>query len=194
MKKLRFLSVIAVLMFCNCNIFAQKEHLKFSGIEIDGSITRFQSKLISKGYVSYTDLNSKLPAGSRAFKGTFVNNKVLACVYYDESSKNVYKVKVVVEDLSEDMAKQKLNEFRKLFNQKYEAYFIEDKDSFILVPMRDVNLSDDVDKWKNSLGEIDVYIRKNESLYNYPYHYSLHVDYTDQINSEKHENSVIEDL
>lgn len=34
-------------IFC----YAQSEHLKFSGIPIDGTINQFQAKIVQKGYV-----------------------------------------------------------------------------------------------------------------------------------------------
>lgn len=104
MKRFLILLILCLVVFLSQ---AQTGHLKFSGIAIDGTITQFQSKLMSKGYVINKDLNSALPVGCRAFSGTFVGNNVYVIVYYDEDTKVVYRTKVVLSGISEDMADQK---------------------------------------------------------------------------------------
>lgn len=44
------------------------------------------------------------------------------------------------------------------------------------------------------LGNIYGYLRMDESMYNYPYSYSTHVEYWDNANSARHNNNIMEDL
>ena len=67
------------------------KHLKYMGIPINGTITQFQAKLIAKGCVHDKLTSNSLGVGCRAFKGHFIDNKVSIFVYYDESTKIVYK-------------------------------------------------------------------------------------------------------
>jgi len=48
--------------------------------------------------------------------------------------------------------------------------------------------------WKECLGRIDIFISQNETIYNYPYIYNVHIDYWDQINTDKHENKLLDEL
>ena len=48
--------------------------------------------------------SASISNGTRAFKGTFVGNKVDIYVYYDTNTKIVYRTKAVVTGVSEDIA------------------------------------------------------------------------------------------
>ena len=50
---------------------AQNTHFKFMGIELDGSITDFQSKLYAKGFKN-TELPYDKKNGARIYDGTFM--------------------------------------------------------------------------------------------------------------------------
>lgn len=176
--------------------FAQSEHLKFMGFPIDGTITQFQSKLLGKGCSLDKTTSSTLPAGCRAFNGTFVGNKVSIFVYYDNSTKIVYRVKAVYGGISEDIADQQYSRIKDLLEKKYDDYYYQEgtqsgKDSYSILPKR--KPIEEV-KWDNAYGQIDIFITKDESYIRYPYWFNLHIDYTDQINSDRHEYGELEDL
>ena len=178
---------------------AQTEHLKFSGIPINGTLSQFQSKLVGKGYTEDKLLNNYSSGGSKFYKGNFIGNRVTLIVYYDQDTKNVYRVKAVIRGLTEDMAENKLSDIKDKLQSKYEdCYYSDDekdgRPSFSILPKRKLIADEFETKWHNSYGEIDLFISKNEDLSDYPYHFNLHIDYNDQINSDKHENKVMDDL
>lgn len=179
---------------------AQTGHLKFSGISIDANISQFQTKLVAKGYKLDKVLNAKLPVGCRCFIGTFVGNKAEVYVYYDERTRTVYRVKAVLSGISEDIADQQYQRLKDLFIQKYDDHYSyvgekENKEAFSLLPKRKFYANEDESIWQNSYGSIDLFITQDDDIYiRYPYHFNLHIDYTDQINSDKHENGVLDDL
>lgn len=196
MKKVALLLVCLITLVCQ----AQTGHLKFAGIPINASISQFQTKLTAKGYKLDKQLNAQIPVGCRAFNGIFVGNKVIVYVYYDERTRTVYRVKAVLSGISEDIADQQYQRLKDLFIQKYEDYYSfdgekENKEAFSLLPKRKFYANEDESRWQNSYGSIDLFITKDEDIYlRYPYHFNLHIDYTDQINSDKHENSMLDDL
>lgn len=57
--------------------------------------------------------------GCRAFKGHFIDNKVSIFVYYDESTKIVYRVKTLIANISESIVDQKYNQIKNMLLQKY---------------------------------------------------------------------------
>ncbi len=160
--------------------FAQSNnlHLKFMGIPITGTITQFQNKLAAKG-VKYNPMSKYVSAGIRTFTGTFAGNGVRIYVYYDNSSKIVYRVKSVIPNVTEDIAESKYYSMRQLFEQKYEQIIYgeqEDKESLSIF---------------TGTGRIDMYICKDEDSYN---EYDVHIDYEDGNNSQKHGNSLLDDI
>ena len=119
-----FTFTMLLCIFC----YAQSEHLKFSGIPIDGTINQFQAKVVQKGYVYNKLYSEAISNGVRCFDGTFVGNKVGLYVYYDEQTKKVYRVKAVINNISEELADQKYQMIQQLLQRKYEdCYFQEDK-------------------------------------------------------------------
>ena len=162
--------------------FAQSAngHLKYMGIPITGTITQFQNKSAAKGIKYNQPVSARLDAGTRGFNGTFAGNKVTIFVYYDIRSKIVYRVKSVIEDLSEDMAEQKYSSMRQLFMQKYDEISYGEQENKEALSVYADN------------GRIDMYISKNSLAY--PYEYSVHIDYLDASNSNKNDDSRLDDI
>lgn len=161
---------------------AQSNHMKFAGISLDGTITQFQKKLETKGYVINSEINSILPVGTRAFKGTFMGKKASIAVYYDGKTKNVYAAKAYFENLTEERAEQEIDNVKDLLHQKYLEGIFRDGDER---PNFYVFTED---------GNIYVYTKENENMFGYPFHFSLHIEYTDSENSQKHQGNIMDDL
>ncbi len=203
MKKLLFITsvLISALLFGSATeSFAQNEHLKFAGIPLDGTITQFHQKLIAKGYKSDIELTKRLSA-SRAYEGVFAGEKCNVYVYFDIKTNKVYRAKAVVMSLSESTAKQKYDSMLSKLMQKYNetnSILKEDKEShfvssYFILPMRE-EYNEFLTTWGNSYGSISIYIVESEDKFNYPYHFSLHIDYEDQLNSDAHNRNVEDDL
>lgn len=152
------------------------------GIPITGTIAQFQTKLASKGAQLNKLLSSNIPAGSRAFNGNFAGNKVLIFVFYDTQTKIVYRVKSVIEGVSEEIAEQKYANMRQLFTQKY---------NYIQYGEQEKKESLSIDAGN---GRIDMYITKDEDYSRYPYYYNVHIDYLDGNNSDKHDNNLLDEI
>lgn len=196
MKRIALLTFAMLLgIFC----YAQSEHLKFSGIPIGGTINQFQEKLVHKGYSLDRLINSRLSIGSRAFKGKFIGKNVLLYVYYDEHTKIVYRVKAVMQSLSESIADQRYQEIQTMLLQKYDNGYSDEgqherKPSLSIFPKRYKTYSDEEYDWTKCYGKIDVFISKDESYINYPYMFNVHIDYWDQLNLDKHNKKLLDEL
>lgn len=202
MRKIMFLWLFALVSVLG---YAQNlsEHLSFMGIPINGTITQFQTKLQAKGCVLNRTVSNNIRVGCRAFKGKIVDNKVDIYVYYDEKTKNVYRVKAVLSGTSEDIAEQQYEKIKGLLLTKYGSAYCNygtqtEKESFsVLVTsknMRD-NLDSSYSMSANGFkGEVDLYITKDDSYINYPFWFNLHIDYLDAINNEKHQSQTLEDI
>ncbi len=174
-------------------------HLKFMGIPITGTITQFQSKLTQKGCTYNKVVSSNISVGTRAFKGTFVGNKVDIYVYYDTSTKLVYRVKAVISGVSEDIAEQEYNTIKSLLSQKYGTDYMQTstedgKESASFLFYKDV--SDNVYlSIEDIRGTIDLYITQDEkSWVREPYNYNIHIDYWDTENNKKHRNKQLDEI
>lgn len=176
--------LMIVLMLSVVMANAQEEHMKFAGIPLNGTIDRFQSKLIAKGYKSNSYLNKRLPKGTRAFDGTFAGEKADVAVYYNETSKIVYGAKAYFDNLTEEKAKDKLENFKLLLKQKYyDGEFSEGEHNNY--PSFEIT---------TYLGAVYGYLNKNADLEGYPYHFSVHLEYYDTKNARKYQNSLMDDL
>ena len=110
--------LMIVLMLSVVMANAQEEHMKFAGIPLNGTIDKFQSKLIAKGYTPNSYINKRLPKGTRAFNGTFAGEETNVAVYYNETSKKVYGAKAYFDNLTEEKAKDKLENFYNKFSER----------------------------------------------------------------------------
>ena len=186
MKKIVYL-LFALLTTLSVN--AQKEHLKFMGIPLTGSITNFQSKLTAKG-ISYDKAASlRSQAGIRCFTGMFSGEKAEIYVYYNEKTKIVYRAKAVVEYSTEDIAKSKYSKFSSMLREKYIAgeFFESEHDDY---PAFGIKVPDS--QLEKSIGFISLYISKPS--YSFMDERYLHIDYEDRDNTVSDMDRNMDDL
>ena len=137
--------------------------------------------------------SATIPNGTRAFKGTFVGNKVDIFVYYDTKTKVVYRTKAVVSGVSKDIAEQEYSKVKNLLSQKYVSDFDDifvgtqgGKESVSFVSANDEGEIN---------GLIDLFITQDEETWvRAPYYYNLHIDYNDRINTNNHENQQLDEI
>ena len=197
MKKILF---VAMMCLISTFVIAQNDHLKFSGIPLDGTVSQFHNKIIQKGYKYDAEMTKRL-TGGRAYVGVFAGEQSDIYVYYDLKTSKVYRVKVVISSLSESLAKQKFESMVSRLKNKYtenNSLYDDSKDSnfvdsYLILPLRD-KYNEFLTAWGNSYGGISIFITESADKYNYPYHYSLHIDYEDQLNSDAHRKSIEDDL
>lgn len=163
---------------------AQEEHMKFAGIPLNGTIDKFQSKLIAKGYEPNSFINKRLPKGLRAFNGTFIGKDANVSVFYDTSTSVVYGAKVYFDNLNEERANNEFENLKYLLKEKYVdcVYNEETKNDLPTFTISTV------------LGAIYGYIKKDDDLSGYPYHFTVNLEYYDFKNNDKHNSSVMDDL
>lgn len=186
MKKIVYL-LFALLTTLSVN--AQKEHLKFMGIPLTGTITAFQSKLTAKG-ISYDRVSSsQSQAGIRCFKGMFSGENAEIYVYYNEKTKIVYRAKAVVEYSSEDIAKSKYSKFSSMLKEKYIAgeFMDSEHDDY---PAFGIRVPDS--KLEKIIGFISLYISKPS--YSFMDERYLHIDYEDRDNTVSDMDKNMDDL
>lgn len=201
MKKL-LLSFCCLLM--SLTVIAQTNpHLKFMGIPITGNIKEFQTKLESKGCTYNKQVSAVLEDGIRAFKGAFAGNEVEIYAYYDTQTKIVYRVKAIVDGVSENIAEQTYKYYKDILSRKYGSDNMltdthEGKEQVSFLSLKDTSAEVDL-KNRNFFdvfnGTIDLYISKDsESWVRSPYNYNVHIDYKDIHNSAEHENKMLDDI
>lgn len=180
------------MVFC-LNI--QAKHLEFMGIPITGTITNFQSKLIAKGCTLLKG-NSQLPVGTRLFKGVFTGKQCDICVYYNYKTNQVYKVGVVFdgnESLSD--VHDDFDSLKDLLKKKYSGKTITsdmiDDIKFDRYEFELLVFEPPIDDDSEPIGVIRETIYDDDD---YPKTYALALLYTDIENSEKNEQSTLEDL
>ena len=83
--------------------------MKFMGIPLNGTINQFQTKLSTKSVTVDVATNKTIGVGCRAFKGSFSGKDAQIFVYYDESSKVVYRAKAVIQSSDEDICDNNYN-------------------------------------------------------------------------------------
>ena len=76
--------IFAIASFAQSNV-----NIKFMGIPVTGTIAQFQAKQVAKGCTYNKVASASISNGTRAFKGSFVGNKVDIYVYYDTNTKIV---------------------------------------------------------------------------------------------------------
>ena len=177
----RFLSLFVMLVL-TLGVMAQTQHMKFMGVTLNGTISAFHQKLVAKGCKPDVEYNKTAPVGSRHFIGTFFGEKALIIVYYNAKTKVVYRAKAVIKRSSEDNIIQQYDEVKSALEEKYpDAYMSEDEH----------NGYESMHFYTNQ-GEIDLYVSKYYGYSETPY--SLHIDYYDDVNYKKNENSKMNDL
>jgi hypothetical protein len=162
--------------------FAQESHMKFMGIPLNGQINSFQTKLLNKGIIPDKEINATMPVGVRAFKGDFAGFESIIYVYYDKNSKIVYRAKACIDNTDENIFERQYKQLKDLVETKYSDGFErvgeQDGHESIVIYTRD--------------GIVGIYTSK--FFDHYPETYTIHVDYEDDINSSKHEDSQLDDI
>ena len=199
----RFITFLCCLLIAVAS-FAQNanQHLKFMGVPINGTIAQFQSKLVAKGCTYDKVASSTIEKGCRAFNGVLVGNKVEIYVYYNTQTNIVYRAKAVVSGISEEIADQSYSKIKKLLSQKYDYMSEGTKDDkeccyFFSVknPDEDIDFNNISNLSEVASGEIDLFITKDDEEWRRsPFNFNLHIDYTDAINKEKNDNSMLDEL
>lgn len=189
MKKSIILLIISIVALC-CPMQAQ--HLKFMGIPLTGTITQFQNKLQAKGVKYDKKTSQRAPSGVRAFNGTFAGEKADIYVYYDQSSKVVYRAKAVITYPTETICDSHYNDFKSLLSSKYpDAYceegYQDEHESYLYVVS-----SEGSGELRDIHGMIGIYVSK-DNIFDY-FERSLHIDYTDYLNSMGNVDSKMKDL
>ncbi len=187
MKKV--ISLIAILQLAVCASFAQGlQHMKFMGIPLDGTINQFQAKLSAKGISVDAEVNKTLDVGCRAFKGSFSGKSASIFVYYDESTKVVYRAKAVIESRDDDICLNNYDYYVNMLSSKYADAEVErdTQDGHPSITFYVLNNNPAIYKY---LGTISVFRSHYLSTFFY-----VHVDYTDTINKVRHEERNMEDL
>ncbi len=178
------LFIVFFLSLFTVSVLAQ-QHLQFMGIPLNGTINQFQQKLQAKG-VRYDRQDSAItPVGTRVFKGTFAGYAAKIAVYYDETTKQVYAAKAYIDIVTEDRANSIATDFEQSIKTKYgDCLLIDDDDTYYIL-----------DSTKQQvLGFITIYIRQDESYINYPYNYSVHIQYNDFLNTNEHDSITLDDF
>ena len=164
---------------------AQTEHMKFAGIPLTGTIDQFQTKLVAKGFRLNTKMSKMLPVGTRSFVGTFAGKKGNIAVYYDSKTKNVYGAKVYYDGLTDDRAKEELDNLRSILSAKY----------------GETSITDGTDKSGRAtftvdtgLGSIYCYLMTDDTMLTYPFNWSTHAEFTDYVNGMNHQSNVSDDF
>lgn len=182
MRKLFLLLLMLMFSFA---LSAQTEHMKFAGIPLNGSIEQFQKKLVAKGFRLNAKVSKMLPVGTRSFIGTFAGKQGNIAVYYDTDTKIVYGAKVYYNGLTDDRAKEELDNLRSILSAKY----------------GEANISDGTDKSGKTtftvdtgLGSIYCYLMTDDTMLTYPFNWSTHAEFTDYANGMNHQANVSDDF
>ncbi len=102
----------------NTSPIQQQEHLKFMGFELNGTISEFHEKLISKG-LTISKENKSLPIGQRSYDGIFSGHKAYIVIWYNPRTKTVYRAKAIIKRLGKDMIEQILSDIKTKMDAKY---------------------------------------------------------------------------
>lgn len=166
--------LLFAFILCSLYLNAQTEHLRFMGIEINGTIASFQEKLLSKG-VSVSPMTKNYPNGMRAYSGTFSGEKADIVVWYNPRSKQVYRAKAMITRYGKDRIEQLMGDMERKLNLKYGTT---DKYSETI---KDDHLHEfEQHSYTIDNGTIDLFI--TSSSYSSHADFVLHVDYKDKTN------------
>lgn len=161
MKKLLFLLSLLLPVFCHA------KHVEFMGVEINGTLTDFSSKLNAKGLTVDREASQRHP-DVRFFDGYFFKHKCSIIVYYDPKTKLVYRAKAIADFNSLTQAKKYLQEVLDGLAAKYgEGYTTEENtdDQYITFYRRalvDKSITSEYEGFVGYLviGEVQIYLTK----------------------------------
>lgn len=185
MKKVALI-IIAFLMALNVQAQEQKKHLKFIGIELNGTITDFQTKLLSKG-LTVSPQSKQQPTGMRVFDGTFSGENAQIVVWYNPRTKEVYRAKAIIGRYGKDLVEQLQGNMEKKLDVKYGTEYKQSEEVENDYLQKFIQHSYWVDN-----GTIDLFIVSTG--YSSQSNFFLHVDYKDMINFKKNIQDEMDDL
>lgn len=184
MKRTISLLVLCMIWF----VASAQQHMKFMGIPLDGTISTFTTKLQAKG-VKISPNNNKSGVGCRWFIGTFYGESAEIYVYYNPTTKIVYRAKAVIERDKFDLLKDIYDEISASIDSKYLGRHKEYTHEGRVSIHYDIDLETSADFYE---GVIDLFFTDNGLKYYTTYY--LHIDYYDEVNRRKHERSINNDI
>ena len=166
--------------------FAQNSHIKLMGIELNGTISEFQTKIQAKGAMVSPDSKS-YPNGTRAYNGTFSGEKATIIVWYNERTKQVYRAKAIIKRYGKDMIEQVMSTMEGKLDLKYGT---DCKESELVK-------DDYLHEFKQSgytleNGTIGLFVTSGG--FTDQVQFSLHIDYHDKENYAKNTAEEMDDL
>ena len=185
MKKIAIIVVACMFSFM---VQAQNSnaHLKFMGIELSGTISDFQTKLLAKG-LSVSPKSKQQPNGIRLYDGIFSGENAQIVVWYNPRSKEVYRAKAVINRYGKDLVEQLMRNMERKLDAKYGT---ENKHS---EEVEDDHLQKFVQhSYLEENGSIDLFIVSTG--YSSQTNFFLHIDYKDKENFSKNTQEEMDDL
>lgn len=176
-------TLVLCLMFMLC-IVASAQHMKFMGIPLDGTISSFTTKLQVKG-VKISPYNKYASVGHRLFCGTFYGQKADIFVFYNPSTKIVYRAKALINRQDLNQLKDLYDNISASIDSKYKGRHKEGTYEGRESMHYDIDLKTSADYYE---GIIDLYFSEDDDAY------YLHVDYYDEANMRKHVRSINNDI
>lgn len=163
-----------------------KEHLKFMGIELNGTITDFQAKLLAKG-LTVSPQSKQQPSGIRIYDGTFSGEDAQIVVWYNPRSKEVYRAKAIISRYGKDLVEQLMSSMETKLDAKYGT---KNKESG---EVKDDHLQEFTQhSYLMGNGTIDLFIVSTG--YSAQNTFFLHIDYKDKENFIKNTQDEMDDL
>ena len=180
------LIIIACLMALNVQAQEQKKHLKFIGIELNGTIADFQTKLLAKG-LTVSPLSKQQPTGVRMFNGTFSGEDAQIVVWYNPRTKEVYRAKAIISRYGKNLIEQLQRNMERKLDAKYGTGYKQSEE------VEDDHLQKFMQhSYMVENGTIDLFIVSTG--YSSQSEFFLHVDYKDMINFKKNTQEEMDDL
>ena len=176
---------ILVCAFC---MPSMAQHLKFMGIPLNGTITEFQQKLAAKGVVHDKAASAMVDKGTRLFKGRFAGSDATIVVWYDTNTKYVRSAKAFITCYSKNSRDNKYAELKSMLLEKYDNMPFKTETEDDLETLY-ITVTDD--SGLMVIGIIKLYRMKVDFSYD---EHTVHVEYSDFINSSKHQKSKMDDL
>lgn len=120
--------LIYLFLLLSVSCLAQKHHLSFMGIPINGTINSFEMKLKAKGVMPNTDINKSLPYGERMYKGVYIGRKCSITVRYTGKTKTVYGIEIGFSDENQNEVNRFESDFIDGVKKKYkESHLISEE-------------------------------------------------------------------
>ena len=181
MKKLFVLFVVSLFAF----MANAQEHMKFMGIPLDGTISNFNSKLLSKGIKVHPN-NSHASTGQKWYVGTFFGEDAEIYVYFNPKTQIVYRAKAVIDRPDVDHLKSVFTNVSTSIENKYEATRFDDIQNGYEACEFDISSSGSI------IGEIDLYTFEYGVGYNKRYYFNI--DYIDAQGRKEYLESIDDDI